>query len=270
MNDDQLGHDLRAALEGQTPPPSDGLQDVLRRGTRRRLGQRLATGAVALAAVAGIGTAATLFGTTAATPMTPAARPGSVDWAEAGVTLTPAPGTDGCDDGYTEPVHKAGEGIPDLAERARDAIAGVAPDLTVGAPVTVRPFVFLDLAGPGGPPGSVSVHIGTYDGDPLITAEERAHTVGNCDPPKREVLDDGTVLQIYPVTTHSDPLRSVKMVLAIFRPDGTFYWITVGNYASGDFQQPEHADPVRVGPGRETLQLTEAQLAAIGLELTNG
>lgn len=269
MNDDQLGHDLRAALAEQTPPPSDGLQDVLRRGTRRRLGQHLATGAVALAAVAGIGTAATMFGTTATTPMTPAAQPGMVDWAEAGVSLTPAPGADRCD-GHVEPKHKVGPGVLDLAERARDAIAGVAPDLTVGAPVTMRPYVFLDLAGPTGPPGSVTVHVGTYEGDPLTAADERAHMAGNCDPPTRRVLDDGTVLQIYPVVTKGEPLQSVTMVLAIFRQGGTFDWISVVNYASSDFEPREHADPERVGPGRESLQLTEAQLAEIGLELVNG
>jgi hypothetical protein len=268
MNDDQIGHDLRAALEEQTPPPSDRFQDVLRRGTRRRLGQRLATGVVALVAVAGVGTAATLFSSTAATPMTPAAQPGSVDWPEAG--LPAEPGLDGCFIVSDRPLEHMEGADPDLVERARGAIAGVAPDLTVSAPVTVGSLVILDLAGPGGPPGGVTVASGTHDGDPLTAADDLAHLTADCGPLKRKILDDGTVLQLYPVMTDSGSDRYVGMELVIFRPDGTSSWISVVNYASGDVQLDEHGYPELVGPGRDTLQLTEAQLAAIGLELANG
>jgi hypothetical protein len=158
---------------------------------------------------------------------------------------------------------------PDLVERTRGAIAGVAPDLTVSAPVTVGSRVMLDLAGPGGPPGGVGVASDTYDGDPLTAADGLAHLSRDCGPLKRKILDDGTVLQLYPVMTDSVSDRYVYVGLVIFRPDGTSSWITVKNYASGDFELRD-GDYVLVGPGRETLQLTEAQLAAIGLELATG
>ncbi|MDQ3786906.1 MAG: hypothetical protein M3422_06645, partial [Actinomycetota bacterium] len=107
-----------------------------------------------------------------------------------------------------------------------------------------------------------------YTGTPLAAADEQAFDVGNCDPPKRHVLADGTVLQLYD-TRVSEPFQSLTQTLRIFLPNGRMYQVVAQNWGSPDLQtnRDEPGSPIRVGKGRETLPLTEAQLAEIGLAL---
>jgi hypothetical protein len=117
--------------------------------------------------------------------------------------------------------------------------------------------------------GSIRLDVGDFTGTPLASADEQAFDVGNCVPPKRRVLTDGTVLQLYEVRP-SEPFQSLTQVLRIFRPDGELYQVVVQNWGSRDFEpNPDQPQiPTRVGEGRPTLPLTEAQLAEIGLAIT--
>jgi len=76
------------------------------------------------------------------------------------------------------------------------------------------------------------------------------------------------VLQIYDVAP-SDPFASLNQTLRIYLPDGQLYSLSVRNFGSPDFatnrEDPRH--PHRVGAGRPTLPLTEAQLAELGLAM---
>ncbi len=117
--------------------------------------------------------------------------------------------------------------------------------------------------------GSIRFGVGDFTGTPLASADEQAFDVGNCVPPKRRVLTDGTVLQLYEVRP-SEPFQSLTQVLRIFRPNGELYQVVVQNWGSRDFEpNPDQPQiPTRVGEGRPTLPLTEAQLAEIGLAIT--
>jgi hypothetical protein len=116
--------------------------------------------------------------------------------------------------------------------------------------------------------GSVVLTLGRFTGDPLTAADDQAYDMGNCQPPKRHVLADGTVLQIYEVAP-SDPFASLTQTLRIYLPDGQLYSLSVRNFGSPDFatnrEDPGH--PHRVGAGRPTLPLTERQLAELGLAM---
>jgi hypothetical protein len=116
--------------------------------------------------------------------------------------------------------------------------------------------------------GSVRLTVGRFTGDPIGAADREAFDRFNCEPPKRLVMANRTVLQMYPVRP-SEPFQSLTQTLRIYLPDGTRYQLDVYNFGSPDFEpnpaQPEI--PNRVGAGRETLPLTEDQLATIGLAI---
>ncbi|WP_309114248.1 hypothetical protein [Saccharothrix sp.] len=125
----------------------------------------------------------------------------------------------------------------------------------------------VDVEDAGGT-GSVVLTFGRFTGDPLTAADGQAYDMGNCAPPKRHVLADGTVLQIYDVAP-SDPFASLTQTLRIYRPDGQLHSLTVRNFGSPDFatNRQDPGNPHRVGAGRPTLPLTEAQLAELGLAM---
>ncbi|MEU4447904.1 hypothetical protein AB0K14_04510 [Actinosynnema sp. NPDC050801] len=116
--------------------------------------------------------------------------------------------------------------------------------------------------------GSVVLTFGRFTGDPLTAADDQAYDMGNCRPPNRHVLADGTVLQIYDVVP-SDPFASLTRTLRIYLPDGQLHSLSVRNFSSRDFatNREDPAHPRRVGAGRPTLPLTEAQLAELGLAM---
>lgn len=116
--------------------------------------------------------------------------------------------------------------------------------------------------------GSVVLTFGRFTGDPLTAANDQAYDMGNCQPPKRHVLADGTVLQIYDVAP-SDPFASQNQTLRIYLPDGQLYSLSVLNFGGPDFEtnREDTGHPYRVGAGRPTLPLTEAQLAELGLAM---
>lgn len=114
--------------------------------------------------------------------------------------------------------------------------------------------------------GSLLLTVHTFAGKPLAAADEQAFDEGNCDPPKRHVLADGSVLQLYSYTAGA-PFVSLTRTLRIYRPDGTLYELAVASWGSPDLAPDPARSEVRmrVGPGRTSLPLTEAQLAQIGL-----
>jgi hypothetical protein len=168
--------------------------------------------------------------------------------------------------------------LPALQQRVWQALAAVAEDATVDLlgelklpstwPNTRHAFTYTADVSDAGGTGSVEFSSGRFTGDPLTAADDQAYDMYNCQAPKRHVLADGTVLQIYDVAP-SDPFASLNQTLRIYRPDGQLYSLSVRNFGSPDFatnrEDPGH--PHRVGAGRPTLPLTEAQLAELGLAM---
>jgi hypothetical protein len=156
--------------------------------------------------------------------------------------------------------------------------AAVSDDATVGPlletklsstrPNTRDAFTYTADVSDAGGTGSVMFTFGRFTGDPLTAADDQAYDMGNCQPPKRHVLADGTVLQIYDVAP-SEPFASLDQTLRIYLPDGQLHSLSVRNFGSPDFatNRDDPAHPHRVGAGRPTLPLTEAQLAELGLAM---
>jgi hypothetical protein len=301
-DEDDLGAALRAELAQRTPPrPRSGLVDAVARGRRRRRRQQFGAALAAVAAVAGVATVVVSAAAlpsggqdVAATGTTPTEAP----WPRADLpahsphtTWTPAPTAPPPAGWPTGPVPRCE--IPDITGRDLDsvradlpalqqqvwqALAEVAENATVGllgqlklpstGPNPHDTFTYTaDVTDTGGT-GSVVLTFGRFTGDPLTAADEQAYDMGNCQPPKRHVLADGTVLQIYDVAP-SDPFASLNQTLRIYLPDGQLYSLSVRNFGSPDFatNREDSGHPHRVGPGRPTLPLTEKQLAELGLAM---
>jgi hypothetical protein len=306
-DDDDLGAALRAELAQRTPPRlRGGLADAVTRGRRRRRRQQYGASLVAVVAVAGVATLVVSAGAlpsggrdVAATgTSTTGTAPAEAPWPRADLpahspdtTWTPGPSAPPPAGWPIEPVPRCE--TPDttsrdldsvsvdlsaLQQRVWQALAEVADGTTVGLLVetklpSTRPdtrdgFTYTaDVSDVGGT-GSVVISVGRFTGDPLTTADDQAYDLHNCQPPKRHVLADGTVLQIYDVAP-SDPFASRTQTLRIYQPDGQLYSVSVRNFGSPDFatNREDSGRPHRVGAGRPTLPLTEAQLAELGLAM---
>lgn len=303
MWDDErgLGEALRTELAERTPPPArGGVADVVSRGRRRRRAQQLGATLAVVAALGGTAVVVAALGEPNALP--PANRVTTTPvpdaaWPRADLpthtpydTWTPGPSA-------TPPQGRPIEAVPrcdipdtagrnvntvpagaDLRRRVGDATRAVARGATVGElveqhlppnrPGTVDSYAYVaDITDAGGT-GSLDFTVGAFTGDPLAAADAQAFDEFNCEPPKRHVLDDGTVLQIYRWQP-SEPFQSLTQVLRIYRPGGQLYTLTVRNFGSPDLgTDPEYPDQIeRVGAGRATLPLSEAQLADLGLAI---
>ena len=298
--DTGLGNALRTELAEQAAPPvRGGLAEVVGRGRRRRRTQQVGAALAVAAAVAGTAVVASTLG--GPTAMPPANRvtttsPSDVDWPRADLptlvpygTWTPGPTAPPPSGRPVEPVPQCASpglgrdvnSVPagaELRNRVTEGMAAVAGAATVGVlvdlhlrptrPDTVDTYTYTADVTDANGTGSVVFSVGSFTGDPLDAADEQAFDELNCDPPKRQVRSDGTVLQIYPWRP-SEPFQSMTQVLRIYEPDGTLYQLTVRNFGSPDFTpnrtQPETPD--RVGAGRASLPLTERQLADLGLAI---
>jgi hypothetical protein len=301
-DEDDLGTALRAELAERTPPrPHGELADAVARGRRRRRRQQFGAALAAVAAVAGVATVVVSAGAlpsdgqnVAATGISPTEAP----WPRADLpahsphtTWTPAQTAPPPAGWPTEPVPRCEipditgrdldsvrADLPALQQRVWQALAAVADGATVGLlvelklpstkPNTRQAFTYTADVSDAGGTGSVVFSIGRFTGDPLTAADSQAYDMYNCQAPKRHVLADGTVLQIYDVAP-SDPFASLNQTLRIYLPDGQLYSLSVRNFGSPDLatnrEDPEH--PHRVGAGRPTLPLTERQLAELGLAM---
>ncbi|WP_158073556.1 hypothetical protein [Actinophytocola xanthii] len=284
------------------PPARGGLPDVVGRGRRRRRTQQLGAALAVVAAFGGTAVAAaTLDGTETVTPagrletttsvVSTSAASAEADWPRAEL---PARAPDGTwAPGETAPppsgravISKPQCSIPDTTDRAwgtvraaaevrstvADALATAAGGADVGElverhypssrPGAVDTYDYVADVTDAGGTGSVAFSVGRFDGDPLAAADQQAFDEFNCEPPKRQVLPGGAVVQLYALQP-SDPFQSLTQTARIYLPDGQMYMLAVRNFGSPDFapnpSQPE--DPERVRAGRETLPLSERQLA---------
>lgn len=302
-DDDELRAAVLAELDTAPPATGGGLGEVVRRGRRRRRARHAGTALAVVALLTATGAVATALSgdplppaTTA--PPTTTAPPSEVSWPRADLPRQSPTGDEAtCDvpevvhdrldvyqatleqqDRLQAALRTATEDTPRVATSRTGS--SPAPDPDVETPVLVgerlgpdRPeqregWVYqVDVYGPSGT-GSLLFEIGDHPGTPLAAADKQAFDVGNCEPPKRHVLPDGTVLQLYE-TRVSEPFRSMTQTLRIFLPNGRMYQVVAQNWGSPDFRNnpEEPGSPIRVGNGRETLPLTEAQLAEIGLAL---
>ncbi|SDJ43117.1 hypothetical protein SAMN05192558_11911 [Actinokineospora alba] len=283
---------LRTLVDGPAPTPKTTLDTVIRRGRRRVWARQAGTGLGVLALVGVVGAGALVLRPAAPDQIMPADTPTTVDWPriDARTDVRPEP----FQPAMSAPVPPGRalvdapscyQNIPDGRMMTRPGVVDSSPELrqafVESAQVLAPPAKVGELTQNPGPnnlgyyryevdvtdshgTGSVSIRTGTFTGDPVTAADERAFELSNCDPPQRKVLPDGTVLQLYSVRA-SEPFQSLTRSVFVFRPGGKLYEVAMHNFGSPDFApnpvQPEH--PSRVRAGRDTLPLTEVQLAGI-------
>lgn len=308
-NEQELSRAMRSEVDGPAPAPTTELGEVLRQGRRRVLARRAGAVAGLLAVVGGVGFGtAALRGTTGASTdpadgpavTTTAAAP-DPGWSTADLpprtpygTWQPASSAPPPTGRSIVAIPKCGfEGdplnglgrvppTPALLAAWREAVVEVAAPARVSevheqvltanereSPNEVDDYQhWLDITDAGGA-GGVWLSVGAFEGDPLKAADDQAFPRGNCAPPRRTVLPDGTVVQIYPMTA-AEPFQSLGQALRIYRPSGQVLELEARNFSSADFRfLPDQNAFDRFGAGRATLPLTEEQLARIGLAIAS-
>lgn len=204
-------------------------------------------------------------------------RPGNTAAPPPGRTILEVPQ---CVDGTITRWQGAGQATDQLRRQLHAALTAVAGPATVGElverhipanPKKRGSIDFYDYSADisdANGTGSVRLTVGSFTADPVEAADQEAFDLFNCEPPKRLMMGNRTVLQLYPVQP-SEPFQSLTQTLRIYLPGGTRYQLDMQNCGSPDFEpnpaQPEI--PNRVGAGRATLPLTEDQLATLGLTM---
>jgi hypothetical protein len=275
---------LQTLTDEPAPPVTTTLDQVLRRGRRRVFVRRTGTVAAAVLMVATIGVGAVLL------------RPGAPrdDVQVATSTVAPPPTVDGPLPGwaYVGPPdgqceHGPGTSLPEapkipllpveVVEKAfTNAIERVTGDVptTVGrywlenSPKHDAPAGYLTSEVPmSNGNGQLQLEAYSYGGTPTEMADASIDAYGLCTRPARQVLDDGTILQLYTVNviTPEQPTQPLQ----IYRPDGREYIVTAAGYSEADRVQLDGGASTFEG-GRGALPTTESQLADLALTLVTG
>ncbi|MET9227006.1 hypothetical protein [Lentzea sp. NPDC003310] len=289
--------ELRGALDVSAPPPTTTLDLVVKRGRRRVFAQRAGAVLGAFAVVAGIGIGAATLNLAAPGPQQadrPDAGPTSVEnsvgWPRVNTPPQIPYGTWSPASTAPPPVGRAVLSMPrcDIAQRKWAMKVPVGslqlndeyvqkwigtvrerlPELQVSdlAPKLDGERYLenaVDLSDSGGV-GSVRLAAGRFEGTPLQYADDNIWTSGDCQPPYRTTLPDGTIVQLHGVRA-AEPFQTLLQIMEVFRPDGLMLQLELTNYSSKDLlPSKEGSFWERVGAGRATLPLTEEQFSRLG------
>ncbi|GGN00364.1 hypothetical protein GCM10011609_43390 [Lentzea pudingi] len=289
--------ELRGALDVAAPPPTTTLDVVMRRGRRRVFAQRAGAVLGVVAVVAGIGFGATTLNQAAPTPQQadrPDAGPATVEhavgWPRVNTppqtpygTYTPAataPPPAGrpilsmpqCNIGDRKRAMKVPTGAvkpnDEFVQKWVGTVRQQLPEVRVSdlLPRLERsPWKEsgVDLTDAGGT-GSVWLTLGRFAGTPLEYADDNLWTSGDCEPPYRTTLPDGTIIQLHSVRA-AEPFQTLLQVMEVFRPDGLLLHLQLANYGSKDMRPAaQEGYWERSGPGRANLPLSEEQFSRLG------
>jgi hypothetical protein len=289
--DEELLALLRAEVDDQAPPPvHTALDDVVRRGRRRLRTRRLGATLGVVAVVGGVGIATSLLrlslpgvglpAVNAASSVSGSPTPSTMSgWTVAPAEPQPShPDLTNCSKGPAMPGRSvnATVNVDTVDKVLLDALHQVAPKAAVKitkANVAVRPVdqllgsTWADVVDAGGA-GSVYVEMHAYGGAPVQAADNDKFIDGGCTLPQRQVLTDGTVLQLYPVANYDAAHPS--QALRVYTPAHVQYVIIAEGFASTDWV-PSPDDPnslsVPKDAGRHSLPLNEQQLTAVATRI---
>ncbi|GAA3431642.1 hypothetical protein [Kutzneria kofuensis] len=285
--DEELLALLRAEVSAQTPPPvHTALDDVVRRGRRRLRTRRIGAALGVVAVVAGVGVATSVLRGALPGGGLPANQLGVAStssasrtstlsgWVIPSTRATAADGKD-CTSGLSVPGTPQNSPV-DLDRVNKTLLASlheVSPKATMKITRTtnkptadaVLASTWADVVDSGGG-GSVYVEVHGFSGTPAQAADNDQFVGGECTPPRRKSLPDGTVMQLYAPLDY-DPGHP-SQALRVYTPAHRLYVITAEGFASTDWTQVANAEPgtlaVPEGAGRHSLPLTEDQLATVG------
>ncbi|MFJ5987706.1 hypothetical protein [Lentzea sp. NPDC092896] len=288
--------ELRGALDISAPPPTTTLDQVMKRGRRQVFLQRAGAmiGVVAVVAGVGIGAATLNQASPPQQADQPSFGPATVEhavgwprvdtppqkpygtWSPASTAPPPAgrpilamPRCDIKQRKWAMKVHAGSLTLND--EYVRKWIGTVREQLPEVEVSELSPRLdkssyleyAVDLTDSGGT-GSVRLTAGRFAGTPLEYADDNIWTSGDCVPPYRTTLPDGTILQLHSVRA-AEPFQTLLQVMEVFRPDGLMLQLELANYGSKDMRPAaQEGYWERTGPGRANLPLTEEQFSRLG------
>jgi len=273
-DDDAARHALHTLNDEPAPPVATSLDQVLRRGRRRVFVQRAGAVAGAVAVVAAIG---------ATTILLRGAGDAGGDRVQVAASATPtAPSTVW----ETQPVEEGTceqNPLPDVPGTPPETL--LLQDVVEGAyfgaiDEVIEPAVDPAVPGweehsakAGGPRGYLAAKIPVDDaygelqleavvfpGTPTQMADASLYSYGDCLPPARRTLADGTVMQLYQADVR-DPEQPVQH-LQVYRPDGRMYVLTAVGWSEED-HVPAAGGGHFITGGRGKLPVTEQQLIEI-------
>jgi hypothetical protein len=280
--DEELLALLRAEVSSQLPPPvHTALDDVVRRGRRRLRARRLGATLGVVAVVAGVGITTSVLrsnlpGGMPANQLS-AASSASVVTTTSGWTSSAKADTKDCANGISVPgepkvgpvdVDKVNKTLlATLQKVAPKASTKITRSTMLNKPTSsdsVLASTWADVVDAGGG-GSVYVEVHGFSGTPTQAADSERFVNGECTPPRRQSLPDGTVMQLYAPLNY-DPGHP-SQALRVYTPAHRLYVVTSEGFASPDWTQVANAEPgtlvVPKGAGRHSLPLTEDQLTAV-------
>jgi hypothetical protein len=172
--------------------------------------------------------------TTGSVPATPL-FPGGSNWEQVDMPEDQDSGS-GCVQMQQQPPDREVALLPEGT--VKDAFSDAVAKTTGDQPVTVTsewhehspkqsgaPSGFVDAVVPMDTgSGELQLEVLRFGGTPVEFADWTRTSYGNCEPPWRRVLDDGTVLQLFQVDDFA--AKTPMQHLQIFRPDGRRYIIT--------------------------------------------
>jgi len=291
FDDDNAARRVLGTLNDEPAPPvSTSLDEVLRRGRRRVFVQRAVSVAGVVAVVAAIGAGAVLL------------RPGDQsDGFRVAESTTDTPTSTQTGPAHVLPGWRQTTMPPDVVVsgefcQLRNTPLSPNPDDVLLAEGRVRP-AFVDAVGQilgdvptvamsewqvnsqktGGPRGYVAVEVpmaggngqlqlevDPYVGTPTEIADLSLAAYGNCEPPARRVLDDGTVLQLYAADWFN--AKQPHQALQIYQPSGLQLIVTSAGWSEADMV-PIADGGTTIEGGRGALPTTDGELAKVALGL---
>lgn len=304
FDDDAARRALRELSDEPMPPVATTFDEVVRRGRRRVLVQRVAGAAGVMVVVAAIGVGAML--------LRPSDQSGGVEVGGTNsvtTTTTTSPSTPSApsirnEEAPTEtskPLVRSGwvqtnmpAGIDPDADGCmkKDDMKNAVPDVTVPPENVVRSALEIAIKeGLSLPPmstntpdwggtsghmvvevpvnssgnGQIQLEAKRFGGTPRQAADGSVMAEGNCEAPYRTTLKDGTVLQLYP--TRDEETAHPVQSLRIYRPNGLMYTIVSAGYSETDMTPALGTSGSVVEGGRGALPTTAEQLAVLGERL---
>lgn len=287
--DEELLALLRAEVSEQLPPPvHTALDDVVRRGRRRLRTRRLGAALGVVAVVAGVGVTTSVLRSSLPGGMPSnqlaAASTSSVVTTTSGWTSSARSDTRDCSNGISVPGEPKVDPVnldavnksllAALQKVAPKASSKITRSTMLHKPTSsdsVLASTWADVVDSGGG-GSVYIEVHGFSGTPTQAADSERFVNGECTPPRRQALPDGTVMQLYAPLSY-DPGHP-SQALRVYTPTHRLYVITAEGFASPDWTQVANAEPgtlvVPPGAGRHSLPLTEDQLTAVAESVAAG
>jgi hypothetical protein len=305
-DDNAARHALQAIADDPAPPVATTVDQVLRRGRRRVFVQRVAAAAGVMAVVAAIGVGAMLLrpgyqsGGVQVGDSDPAAPPGLTTTAQSDTSTPQGPPATPLLPGGTnwQPVDMpadadSGSGCAQMEQPPPDREVALLPEETVkvafsnaiakttgNQPASVTSeWQEHSPKQSGAPSGFVSATVSMdngigelqlealrFGGTPVEFADWARTSYGNCEPPWRRVLADGTVLQLFQADDGN--AKAPMQHLQIFRPDGRRYIITSAGFTESDIDRDTDGSGTVAG-GRGELPVDALQLGDIAERLVS-